>query len=162
MSLGEAYMDDWWDCDKLDEFFYKILPGGLDKKVRDWKILIQHIRTSLLNPQRKSKAFHIGEHHYDMGNELYKSMLDKRLTYTCACWKDTKTLDQAQEAKLDLVARKIGLKEGRKSSRDYYLALLRSIEQGKGNTEQIVRSVMEKSINIWKNVETKEGVGRCK
>jgi len=32
MSLGEAYMDDWWDCDKLDEFFYKILPGGLDKK----------------------------------------------------------------------------------------------------------------------------------
>jgi len=112
MSLGEAYMDGWWDCDKLDEFFYKILPGGLDKKVRDWKILIQHIRTSLLNPQRKSKAFHIGEHHYDMGNELYKSMLDKRLTYTCACWKDTKTLDQAQEAKLDLVARKIGLKEG--------------------------------------------------
>jgi len=49
------------------------------------------------------------------------------------------------------------MKEARKSSRDYYLALLRSIEQGKGNTEQIVRSVMEKSINIWKNVEIKEG-----
>jgi len=87
---------------------------------------------------------------------------DVDVKITCACWKDTKTLDQAQEAKLDLVARKIGLKEGRKSSRDYYLALLRSIEQGKRNTEQIVRSVMEKNINIWKNVETKEGIGRCK
>ena len=44
------------------------------------------------------------------------------------------------------------MKEGRKSSRDYYLAVLRSIDQGQGNTEQIVRSVVEKSINIWINV----------
>ncbi|MEA1970391.1 MAG: cyclopropane fatty acyl phospholipid synthase [Thermodesulfobacteriota bacterium] len=114
MGLGEAYMDGWWDCDKLDEFFHKILSGGLDKKVRNWKIVVQHLRASFLNPQRESRAFHIGEHHYDMGNELYKSMLDKRLTYTCAYWKDAKTLDQAQETKLDLVAGKIGLKEGMK------------------------------------------------
>ncbi len=48
--------------------------------------------------------------------------------------------------------RYFSLKEGRESSRDYYLQLLRSIEQEKGNTEQIVRSVLEKSIGIWKNV----------
>jgi len=112
LGLGESYMDGWWDCEKLDEFFHKILSGELDEKVKDWKIVIQHIRASLLNLQKKSRAFHIGEHHYDMGNELYKSMLDKRLTYTCAYWKNAKTLDQAQEAKLDLVAIKIGLKEG--------------------------------------------------
>ncbi|MBW2649357.1 MAG: cyclopropane fatty acyl phospholipid synthase [Deltaproteobacteria bacterium] len=114
MGLGEAYMDGWWDCDRLDEFFHKILSEGLDKKVRDWKVVIQHLRATLLNLQRKSRAFHIGEHHYDMGNELYKSMLDKRMAYSCACWKNAKTLDQAQEAKLDLVAGKIGLKEGMK------------------------------------------------
>ncbi len=114
MGLGEAYIDGWWDCDRLDEFFHKILSGGLDEKVRDWKVVIQHLRASLLNLQRKSRAFRIGELHYDIGNELYKSMLDKRLTYTCAYWKDVKTLDQAQEAKFDLVAGKIGLKEGMK------------------------------------------------
>ena len=44
------------------------------------------------------------------------------------------------------------LEEGRESSRDYYLQLLRSIEQEKGDTEQIVRSVLEKSIGIWKKI----------
>lgn len=34
------------------------------------------------------------------------------MTYTCGYWKDAKTLDEAQEAKLDLVCRKIGLKKG--------------------------------------------------
>ncbi len=41
-------------------------------------------------------------------------MLDTRLNYTCAYWKDAATLDQAQEAKLDLVCRKINLKPGMK------------------------------------------------
>ena len=112
MGLGEAYMDGWWDCDELDEFFHKILSEELDKKVRNWKIVIQHLKACVFNLQKKSMAFHIGEHHYDMGNELYRAMLDKRLTYTCAYWKNAKTLDEAQEAKLDLVARKINLKEG--------------------------------------------------
>jgi cyclopropane-fatty-acyl-phospholipid synthase len=111
IGLGEAYMDGWWDCDKLDEFFHRILSIGLDEKVRNWKIFIQHLRASFLNLQSRSRAFHIGEHHYDRGNELYELMLDKRMTYSCAYWKDAKTLDQAQEAKLDLVARKIGLKK---------------------------------------------------
>ena len=114
IGLGESYMDGWWDCYALDEFFYKILSAELDEKVRNWKVLIQHLQASFLNLQRKSRAFHIGEHHYDMGNELYKLMLDKRMAYSCAYWKDAETLDQAQEAKLDLIARKINLKKGMK------------------------------------------------
>ncbi|MBW2630822.1 MAG: GntR family transcriptional regulator [Deltaproteobacteria bacterium] len=51
-----------------------------------------------------------------------------------------------------MALRYFSLEEGRESSRDYYLQLLRSIEQEKGDAEQIVRSVLEKSINIWKNV----------
>ncbi len=43
---------------------------------------------------------------------------------------------------------------GRKSSLDYYLQLLSSIEQEKGDAEQIVRSVLEESIGIWKKVST--------
>ena len=114
LGLGESYMDGWWDCYALDEFFYKILSAELDEKVRNWKVLIQHLRASFLNLQRKSRAFYIGERHYDIGNELYKLMLDKRMAYSCAYWKRAGTLDQAQEAKLDLIARKINLKKGMK------------------------------------------------
>jgi cyclopropane-fatty-acyl-phospholipid synthase len=54
----------------------------------------------------------IGERHYDIGNDLYKNMLDKRMNYSCGYWKNTKTLDEAQEAKLDLICKKLKLKPG--------------------------------------------------
>ncbi|MBI5023022.1 MAG: cyclopropane fatty acyl phospholipid synthase [Candidatus Magasanikbacteria bacterium] len=67
-----------------------------------------------LNAGRKSKAFEIGKKHYDIGNDLFRAMLDKRLTYTCGYWKNAGNLADAQEAKLDLVCKKIGLKSGQK------------------------------------------------
>ncbi len=112
MGLGESYMDGWWDCPALDQFFDKILSADLDEKVRDWTVVITHLKASLFNLQKKSRAFQVGRHHYDLGNELYKSMLDESMTYSCACWEGAKTLDQAQRAKLDLIARKVHLKEG--------------------------------------------------
>jgi cyclopropane-fatty-acyl-phospholipid synthase len=39
-------------------------------------------------------------------------MLDERMTYSCAYWKNATTLDEAQEAKLDLICRKLGLRAG--------------------------------------------------
>ena len=56
----------------------------------------------------------VGKEHYDVGNDLFIKMLDKRMTYSCAYWKDASTLDQAQEAKLDLICRKLYLKPGMK------------------------------------------------
>jgi cyclopropane-fatty-acyl-phospholipid synthase len=41
-------------------------------------------------------------------------MLDKRKAYTCGYWKNARNLDEAQEAKLDLVCRKLNLKPGQK------------------------------------------------
>jgi cyclopropane-fatty-acyl-phospholipid synthase len=67
-----------------------------------------------LNLQTSARAFEIGEKHYDLGNDLYQAMLDKRLNYTCAYWRDANNLDEAQENKLDLVCRKIGLQPGMK------------------------------------------------
>ena len=60
----------------------------------------------------KARAFQIGERHYDIGNELYQNMLDKRMTYSCGYWKDADNLDEAQEAKLDLICRKLDLQPG--------------------------------------------------
>lgn len=112
MGLGESYMDGWWDCPSLDQFFDRVLSAGLDEKVRDWRVGIQSLRATLCNLQKKSRAFQVGRHHYDLGNELYQSMLDRSMTYSGACWEGARTLDEAQEIKLDLIARKVCLKEG--------------------------------------------------
>ncbi len=115
LGLGEAYMDSWWDCKNLDEFFYKIISANVEGKLKkNWKILLTLLGRSILYMGRKSKAFEIAEKHYDIGNDLYRIMLDKRLTYTCAYWSGVSNLDEAQENKLDLVCRKIGLKVGEK------------------------------------------------
>jgi len=112
LALGESYMDGWWDCKNLDQFFDKILSAKLDKKIRPWKLILTLLKAKIINMQNSRRAFHIGEHHYDTGNNLYKCMLDKHMQYTCGYWKNAKTLDEAQEAKLDLICKKLQLKKG--------------------------------------------------
>ncbi|MFQ5667654.1 MAG: cyclopropane fatty acyl phospholipid synthase [Candidatus Binatia bacterium] len=112
LGLGESYMDGWWDCDQLDEFFHRILRAGLDTRVNPWSAPFPVLKAKLFNLQRTSRAFQIGRHHYDIGNELYRRMLDQRLIYTCAYWDNASTLDEAQVAKLDLVCRTLGLQPG--------------------------------------------------
>jgi cyclopropane-fatty-acyl-phospholipid synthase len=52
-------------------------------------------------------------HHYDVSNTFYEWVLGPSMAYTCACYpRADATLEQAQEYKFDLVARKIGLKPG--------------------------------------------------
>jgi len=115
LGLGESYMDSWWDCEALDEFINRVLKARLDTRIRgNWKILLHILQARLFNLQSSSRAFKVGEQHYDLGNDLYQAMLDKRLNYTCAYWRNAAYLDEAQEAKLDLVCRKIGLKPGMK------------------------------------------------
>jgi cyclopropane-fatty-acyl-phospholipid synthase len=71
------------------------------------------VRARLFNRQA-AHAFEVGERHYDVGNDLYEAMLGRYMVYTCAYWKDVDNLDAAQEAKLDLVCRKIGLRAGQR------------------------------------------------
>lgn len=114
LGLGEAYMEGWWDCDDLSELFTKILTAELDQKVRPSRLLIDYAKARLFNMQSKNRSFQVGIEHYDLGNEIFTNMLDKRMTYTCGYWTGARTLDEAQEAKLDLACRKIGLKPGMK------------------------------------------------
>lgn len=112
LGIGESYMDGWWDCDRLDQFFDKIFRAELDAKIKPLSYLFEAVKSKIVNMQRPSSAFRTARHHYDMGSDLYRCMLDKRMIYSCAYWKDAKTLDQAQEAKLDLICRKLGLRPG--------------------------------------------------
>jgi cyclopropane-fatty-acyl-phospholipid synthase len=113
LGLGESYVDGWWEAGSIDGMVERLLRASLNRRVKG------NLRTSLpallgllSNRQRPSRAFKVGEYHYDRGNDLYAAMLDKRMNYTCAYWKNATNLDEAQEAKLDLVCKKIGLQPG--------------------------------------------------
>lgn len=117
LGMGESYMDGWWDCERIDELIARLLRAGIREKSQPLKFKYMFLLAHLMNPQRKSKAYEVGERHYDLGNDLFERMLDKRMTYTCAYWSGippAQNLDQAQEAKLDLMCRKLGLKPGQR------------------------------------------------
>jgi cyclopropane-fatty-acyl-phospholipid synthase len=113
MGLGESYMDGWWDTPSMEVFIEKVLRADLKNKIRgDWRLWTLPAKAILFNLQSRARAYQVAEVHYDLGNDLYQRMLDKRMVYTCGYWKGATTLDQAQEQKLDLVCRKVGLKPG--------------------------------------------------
>ena len=113
LGAGESYMEGWWDAPALDQLIDRVMRIRLGETLRDnWTIVAHAIRARILNLQSISRAFDIGHRHYDIGNDLYEAMLGRRLLYTCAYWPNAKTLDEAQDAKLDLVCRKIGLAPG--------------------------------------------------
>jgi cyclopropane-fatty-acyl-phospholipid synthase len=112
LGVGESYVEGWWDCLALDQMITRILAARVDVVIRESWILLAHaIRARVFNPQA-DRAFEVGQRHYDVGNDLYRAMLGPRMVYTCAYYKDADTLDAAQEAKLDLVCRKVGLRPG--------------------------------------------------
>ncbi|WP_206860879.1 cyclopropane fatty acyl phospholipid synthase [Lysobacter changpingensis] len=119
LGLGESYMDGWWRVPSLDGLLYRLLAANLDQKVRGLGVMIDALRARLTNLQSRRRSFEVGERHYDLGNDLYRAMLGKRLVYSCGYWRDREgrrleDLDDAQEAKLDLVCRKLGLQPGMK------------------------------------------------
>lgn len=124
LELGESYMDGWWDSQRLDETFYRLLNVNIQEIIQKQffkdktlffagvRHVAEEIKFRLFNYQSPKKAFQVGEEHYDLGNDLYRVMLDPELSYTCAYWKDADNLAGAQNAKLKLVCDKLNLQPG--------------------------------------------------
>lgn len=112
LGLGEAYMDGWWDAECLDEFFVRLIRAGLDDRLAVLQKIARRVFGHLMNLQSRRLAFRVGERHYDLGNDLFEHMLGQWMAYSCAYWQNAATLDDAQEAKLDLVCRKLELEPG--------------------------------------------------
>ena len=112
LGLGEAYMDGWWDADDLDGFLFRLLDTRLDERVGGIEDTWLYLKARFLNLQHGRRAYVVGEHHYDLGNDLFQAMLGKRLVYSCGYWNEATDLDAAQEAKLELIFRKLGLAPG--------------------------------------------------
>ncbi len=113
LGLGEAYMDGQWDCEALDEFFFRVLRHRADTRLPlNIPIIVQTVKHLLLNVQTLNGSKKVAEHHYNLGNDWYKQMLDPYMQYSCGYYQDTNDLQKAQEQKLDLICRKLQLKEG--------------------------------------------------
>lgn len=114
LALGESYMKGGWECDAPDLFFEKMLSHRMDRRVKatDGSVLWNLIAARMTNLQSRARAFIIGRRHYDTGNRLFSIMLDKRMNYSCGFWQRAQTLDEAQEAKLEMICRKLHLKPG--------------------------------------------------
>ncbi|MBA2816960.1 cyclopropane fatty acyl phospholipid synthase [Candidatus Pantoea persica] len=113
LGLGEAYMDGWWECERLDMFFHRVLKHQLDKQLPNhFKDNLRIAAARLTNLQSKTRAWIVGKEHYDLGNDLFTLMLDPYMQYSCGYWKEAETLAQAQEAKLDMICRKLQLEPG--------------------------------------------------
>ncbi len=113
LGFGESYMDGWWDAEKVDELIYRILDAHLEEKIGfKFSFFFRYLIERLFNFQSRRRAFMIGERHYDLGNDLFQNMLDRRMNYSCGYWKGAHSLDEAQENKLELICRKLNLKPG--------------------------------------------------
>jgi cyclopropane-fatty-acyl-phospholipid synthase len=74
-----------------------------------WRRIVEGL---LHSPERDAEAIH---HHYDVSNRFYELVLGPSMTYTCACFPtEDATLEEAQFAKYDLVARKLDLRPGQR------------------------------------------------
>ncbi len=115
LGFGEAYMDGWWACARLDMLFARLMQVDVDTGMAGWarmRLWANRLRHALFNLQSTRRAFQVGERHYDIGNDIFEAMLDSSMTYSCAYWPQATDLEQAQQAKLDLVCRKLELRPG--------------------------------------------------
>ncbi|NTV29972.1 MAG: cyclopropane fatty acyl phospholipid synthase [Candidatus Omnitrophica bacterium] len=114
LGLGESYVDGWWDVSALDTFFARLLSRDLPAWVENSPPLLLTTLINRLTNFPSWRPCHIGRAHYDIGNDLYEAMLGPTMAYSCAYWKGSRTLDEAQEAKYELACRKLGLRHGQR------------------------------------------------
>ena len=106
-------MDGWWECDALDELCCRALRTRLEEQVHlDFHTALAFLTSLFFNVQNRSRAKVVGKRHYDVGNDFFECMLDPAMQYSCAWFRETDDLAQAQREKMDLICRKLGLRKG--------------------------------------------------
>ncbi len=110
LGLGEAYMEGFWRCNRVDEFIYRLLKADLHKEIsRSIRFFLPYLTALLYNPQSRHRARQVAEQHYDLGNDLFMSFLDPYNQYSCAYFNDTEDLAQAQLKKMEMICKKMDL-----------------------------------------------------
>lgn len=110
LAAGEGYMAGSWDCDRLDELFFKLCRAHQHERFHPAIGYLSRLANSLFNFQSRLRSKQVAEKHYNLGNDLYEYMLGSSMAYTCGYWRSATSLDQAQNDKFELVCRKLELK----------------------------------------------------
>jgi cyclopropane-fatty-acyl-phospholipid synthase len=130
LGLGRAYVEGSLEVDDLDAAFIVVdewsppplggtdrarlavalaaaaAPGGLPRRPQ----LELTLQGSLHTPERDAAAV---RYHYDVGNDFFALFLDDSMTYSCGIFsRGARTLEDAQRAKLELIAGKLDLRPG--------------------------------------------------
>jgi cyclopropane-fatty-acyl-phospholipid synthase len=113
LALGESYMDGWWETDALDQCVFRMVRAGVKQRVvPKFQTALALIKSALFNLQTKRRARKNIHRHYDLSTKLYLSFLDPFNQYTCGYFKNVDDLNRAQEAKLELICRKLRIATG--------------------------------------------------
>ncbi len=113
LGFGESYMLGWWDCDDLEELCCRAIRSGIEQRVRPAiGTMIEIVFGMVLNLQSKSRSKVVAKRHYDLGNDFFGAMLDPAMQYSCAYFHGTTDLATAQELKMELICKKLGLQPG--------------------------------------------------
>ncbi|MEX5410266.1 cyclopropane fatty acyl phospholipid synthase [Atlantibacter hermannii] len=113
LGLGESYMDGWWECERLDQFFTNVIKAGLENQLpTHFKDTLRVVGARIFNLQTQKRAWRVAKEHYDLGNDLFSRMLDGQMQYSCGYWKTADNLADAQRDKLRLVCEKLQLAPG--------------------------------------------------
>ena len=114
LGFGEAYMEgaaevegDW------DRLFALAMGTSLERaRPRGLAGLAYLVNRLRRRGSRAGAGRNVG-HHYDLGNDFYRLWLDRGMSYSCAYFAEPGlTLEEAQEAKLELICRKLRLSPG--------------------------------------------------
>ncbi|MBP9757416.1 MAG: cyclopropane fatty acyl phospholipid synthase [Candidatus Pacebacteria bacterium] len=109
LGMGEAYMEKWWDAERVDLLIERMLRSYGNRRVT-LPVILLAIKSWIFNLQSRSGASKVIDEHYDLDNDLYASFLDPYMQYSCGYFQDTDDLAVAQEQKLDMICRKLQLK----------------------------------------------------
>jgi cyclopropane-fatty-acyl-phospholipid synthase len=130
LGLGRAYVAgelDVDDLDKLIEMMDDFREPQLDRRMRARLVLAGLRACGLTLPPRppagelrlrgrshsRVRDARAVRHHYDVSNDFFALFLDESMTYSCAIFsRGATTLEQAQQAKLELVCKKLALRAG--------------------------------------------------
>lgn len=115
VGVGESYIRGLWRCDDLTALvrlfvINRQVMNGMDGR---WSLLSQPLLKIFhwLNRNSKHGSARNISAHYDLGNDLYRLMLDRTMAYSCAIFPSTEaSLYDAQLAKFDAICRKLDLK----------------------------------------------------
>ncbi|MGB5606424.1 MAG: cyclopropane-fatty-acyl-phospholipid synthase family protein [Gammaproteobacteria bacterium] len=115
LGAGEAYINNDWQCDDLSALVELMLRNrhciasigpGMKSLMKPLQLVQRCLHRNTLKGSRRNIAAH-----YDLGNEFFKLFLDETMMYSCGIFQQPQaTLQEASEAKLARICRKLQLK----------------------------------------------------